>query len=365
LPEGAVARLGTTRLRHGDAIFFTAYTPDGKGLLTAGVDQAVRLWELPTGRELRRFDWGKGAPAGEVPYYAVALSPDGKAVAAARGGRLFLWDAATGKLLHQVAIEGFKYGGLAFAADGKALLTLNQEDQSVLVWDVASGKNTRQLAKPSGKGFANAIAVSPDWKYLASLHTPDGRATAVKIKDLAADRELPEVPILGDIWSAVLAFSADSKVLARKALNGPVVLWDVAAHKERARLEGGETRGPLNALALSANGKFVAVSDGATFDLWDARTGKKVASGGEPRIEDSALVLHSVSRQYHGALAFAPDAKTVAASFGGALVSQFDTASGKMSAGPGTGHRAGVSLLGVSGDGKAGVTYGRGDPLRL
>src|SRR5262249_48558244 len=50
LPVGAVARMGSTRLRHGDAVSFAAYTPDGKALVTAGRDQMVRLWDLATGK---------------------------------------------------------------------------------------------------------------------------------------------------------------------------------------------------------------------------------------------------------------------------------------------------------------------------
>ena len=36
LPKSAIARMGSPHLRHGDAVYFAAYTPDGKALLTAG-----------------------------------------------------------------------------------------------------------------------------------------------------------------------------------------------------------------------------------------------------------------------------------------------------------------------------------------
>src|SRR5262249_54397724 len=63
-PGGVRARLGIPRLRHGDAVSFAAYTPDGKALVTAGRDQVVRLWDLATGLEIRRFDWGAVQPDG-------------------------------------------------------------------------------------------------------------------------------------------------------------------------------------------------------------------------------------------------------------------------------------------------------------
>ena len=57
LPDGAIARMGSTLLRHGDAVSFAAYTPDGKALVTAGRDKMVRLWDLATEREIRSFPW--------------------------------------------------------------------------------------------------------------------------------------------------------------------------------------------------------------------------------------------------------------------------------------------------------------------
>src|SRR5437867_3892924 len=55
LPAGAVARLGTTRLRHASHVINLAYSPDGKVLATAGDDDLARLWDANTGKEIRRL----------------------------------------------------------------------------------------------------------------------------------------------------------------------------------------------------------------------------------------------------------------------------------------------------------------------
>src|SRR5213592_2179547 len=56
LPDGAVARLGSIRLRHADHIVFVAVLPGGKSVLAAGgQDRTVRVWDLASGKELRRF----------------------------------------------------------------------------------------------------------------------------------------------------------------------------------------------------------------------------------------------------------------------------------------------------------------------
>src|SRR5262249_13616764 len=138
LPAGAVARLGTVRFRHGDKVTFAAFGPEGKTLITAGDDQTIRLWDVATGKELRRFDRSpkdkekesdaqeekQDAPeagdAGKV--FQVAVAADLKTVAATRDGIVMVWELSSGKELHR--FQGSKAGfmTLGFSADGKSVL---------------------------------------------------------------------------------------------------------------------------------------------------------------------------------------------------------------------------------------------------
>src|SRR5687768_1408961 len=94
LPEGAKARLGTTRFRHGGAIQHLALTPDGKTLATSGVDRIIRLWDSATGRPI------VSCAVAPVQASFLAFSPDGKSLATThlhQGMRV--WDTATGRQL--------------------------------------------------------------------------------------------------------------------------------------------------------------------------------------------------------------------------------------------------------------------------
>src|SRR5262249_22194158 len=72
LPAGAVARMGTHRLRYQGNANAVAFSPDGKTVVVAGDDQTIRLWDRATSKEVRSLNGHRG------PVTALALSPDGK-----------------------------------------------------------------------------------------------------------------------------------------------------------------------------------------------------------------------------------------------------------------------------------------------
>src|SRR5262245_5998125 len=61
LPSGAIARIGTLRLRHSGEVTAVAFAPDGKTLASGGTDERVRLWDVATGKLLREIKLGGGA----------------------------------------------------------------------------------------------------------------------------------------------------------------------------------------------------------------------------------------------------------------------------------------------------------------
>jgi WD40 repeat protein len=389
LPNGTVARMGSTQLRHGDAVYFAAYTPDGKALLTAGKDRTVRLWDLATNRELHRYAWGEVAHDSKAPLSdqgltqrwerqlwddlalscQAALSPDGKTVAASQGGMVCLWETASGRRLHQFQTGQKRVDQFAFSADGKSLLTLGP-GHATAVWDLATGACVRRVeGKPVGRFHVSIYAaameqlalVSPGWKYLAYRRQADNDGPwSIWIKDLARGKELAQIQTMDG--RAPLIFSPDGKTLIWDRFEGGLAFWDVAAGKEVRRLSGGSAPYDMATnFAFSADGRLLAVSRfSRKVEVWDLVSGKQTVRiaplSRRPGDEVSALV--------RPALAFSPDGARLVCSLGGPALRQFEAGTGKEISAPANGHRAWISSLALSADGRSLWTCGRGDPIR-
>ncbi len=80
LPPGAAAHLRSSEDRADAEEAFTlpvtgvSFSPDGKLLATAGADKTVRLWDLATGKEVRKF------VGHEKSVTCVAFAPDGRSL---------------------------------------------------------------------------------------------------------------------------------------------------------------------------------------------------------------------------------------------------------------------------------------------
>jgi WD40 repeat protein len=241
-------------LRRHDASTALAFTPDGKGL--AGLGSASVL-DVETGK-VRTEVPAPGRPAG------LAVSPDGKAVAAGSGHDVVRYDLTTGKSLPTLSGHTFLVRGLAFSPDGKTLASAS-EDWSVRLWDAETGKETATLTHGTR---VYAVAVSPDGKRVVSA----GHDAKVKVWDATSHEE---VAVLAGHTGGILgvAWSPDGKWLASTSQDGTARLWDVAAGKEKHVLKLGSGG---RSVAFFADGRLLATAgQDSLIRLWDVATGEE------------------------------------------------------------------------------------------
>jgi WD40 repeat protein len=102
------------------------WSADGQWLLGACEDLVVRVWNAQTGRLERELEGHKNA------VRTVAVSPDGRTVAAGASGTVKLWQLPSGSeitTLDRAPGAGGEIQRLRFAANGNYLLLLNHANQ--------------------------------------------------------------------------------------------------------------------------------------------------------------------------------------------------------------------------------------------
>jgi RNA polymerase sigma factor (sigma-70 family) len=279
LPPGALVRMGTVRFRHRDCLGNVAFSPDGKILAAGGYTGAILLYDAATGRKLHELR------ARTINFPAFAFAPDGKTLACVGTKTIQIWDTATGKELRRFLTDvsdrftdpgtHFLSLPLALSRDGCMLASV-APDHSVRVWDVKNGK---ELVKLSGhQNRIRCLAFSPDGKTLSSASGDAVSAGTVHVWDVATGKELRKFPLHQPRASGQptpLCISPDGQTLAFEAYeflklkkNPQVLTWhvihllDLRTGEVRRKLEPQEGR--FKAAAISPDGKTFATMKAVT-----------------------------------------------------------------------------------------------------
>jgi WD40 repeat protein len=351
LPAGALARFGTTRLRHGGTVDAVALSPDGKTLASSGDDRLIRLWDPASGKALGTLEGHAGA------VRCLAFSPDGKALASGGADKLIrLWDMTAagwpGTKPVQAAGHVAAVVSLAFSPDGKALYS-GSLDGTVRTWDPATGKE-RSRFEPGDRvqglsGKVMSIALAPGGKLLACAHRTDyfPFKGTVRLWDVSAGTE-QKIRQVGSDFSQIyqVTFSPDGDTLA-VADDGRLRLFEVGSGAELHK--GKRGLGNAYCVAFAPDGKTAAFGSHGRLRL------AGVATGRELRPFDGV-------EDYFYSLAFSADGKTLVGA-GTRTVGVWDPATGKERL-HFDGHPGTVCCLIFSPDGKHLLTGGYGPRLR-
>jgi RNA polymerase sigma factor (sigma-70 family) len=360
LPEGALARLGTVRMRHAHPISGAVFSRDGKSILASDFYSGVHVWDVADGKEVQRFF------TNDHHCQCLALSPDGRTLAVALGGSdVRLCDPLSGRELGPLPVPKDPIDSvsqLVFSHDGSLLVTATGRG-SIRIWDVASRRLVRKVTFAANVG---KVAFSSDGRLLA-CGTWDGHC---RLWDLAQGKEVRRLRNEPDGTYSLYAIFAPN--------GGPMAVWgyedrsirlfDASGVKEirRFKAEGTEKLKPPNIwgwvfsiyASFSPNGKILAVfRDVGRIELWEVESGKKLYTLACGRSHKPSF------------LSFSPDG-TKLASAGGDLwagdhiVRVWDVTQGKEVL-PFAGHSSPISSVGLSPAGNIVATAGQDGVIHL
>jgi WD40 repeat protein len=337
---------------HGD-VNRLAVSADGKTLTTFAGDHTIRQWDMASGKELRQVK----LPAG---VSTIALSS--KLAVWNSGNRITLWDVDKGKELRTIDMPaqqqqqivffpGMGMNGSLTLSPQDKLIAIRGADQVIRMYDTGTGKEVRQLVEqekpapnPNGGGGFIMVGV-PFGGNTPMAFSADGTAFAAvsnyngpQLAPFPGGGQMPPGSSLR-LWNLThgkqprifdaqqktvidLAVTPDGRNVVTANADSTLSIWESLTGKEcmTIKLNRPEDKGPKQpqppqapaviwapmmaqtsfptSLAISPDGRTLALGTDRGVHLWDLRTGKEI---GQFKGHQGSVM----------SVAFAPDNQTI------------------------------------------------------
>ncbi len=320
---------------HGGYIRQAVFSKDSKHALSGSADKTIRVWDLANGAEavrllaptevkdisvssdasliangiddglLRVWNLKDDQPTGnpidlrwhERAVSAVALSPDGKFLLSGGGkadGALIMTNLQTQQIEKIFKFKAFGFNSIVFTPDGKRVVTgqiipggddysdkrvtdPDLKNISMIVWDVASGeplyKVTDVMVDKVRHDSINSLVITPDGKQ---IYASTGAGAKILVYDLETGKKTGELDLAKDGKSTQLAMTPDGKFLVAGTTGTKFIVWDLSTGKRTYTSPPQSAQ--VTAVAISADGRFVAMSVEGEVELWDLQLQQKVRS---------------------------------------------------------------------------------------
>ncbi len=328
---------------HSRCVRTIAFSPSDETIATASEDETLELWDVASGEPLQSVPLKDGgamlryAANGDFvvvvdqgrhlriirlddaesqrtinashssPTWGLAISRDSRLVATGSDDGMIV--VSNLSLLtsdqQELAMDSERFVGqpamvsqLAFARDGTWMAIGQEDQQTVVVWDVALGQ--ARFTLKGHLGLVRSVAISPDDRWIAS----GSNDRTVRIWDAQSGELVHKLSgHKGNVSG--LCFSKDGTRLFastedrdRDGSQGQIWIWDIATQQAKQVLDSAMKE--IWTMALSPDERFLAIGGGDNYSalggslaIWDLATERE-----NVRYEDGEMPL---------ALTFSPD----------------------------------------------------------
>ena len=234
-----------------------AIAPNGEYLVSGGTSESgVRLWRMQDGQPI--------ASLGMQYVRSLAVSRDGRWIAAGTWKEVVVWDATTHE---RVFVQGERtaayFDGVDFSPDSTQLVT-GSFNKTASIWDIAA--NHRVVGPLLHKDVVVAAKYAPDGTRIATA-TPSG---SVRVYDSNDGRLLFDIPVkvspwfnTGLLWSNRRLFVvSDVTIKQVDAYTGSEISeWPVP-----------DSNSASCCIALPQHGEYIAYATYQSVTVWDTST---------------------------------------------------------------------------------------------
>ena len=322
-----------------ERVYRLALSPDGKRIVSAGADGAVKTWDAANGSLMMTL---RGHEAGVV---TAVFSPDGRLISSVgKDKTMRIWSAQSGEPLTTVKIgteqDGFYLGPVKFSPNGK-VIALGHQDHSIKIIDAEN--HTESLSLCGHKEHLFSLAFTPDGKHILSASAD----RTIRVWDTSTGEQ---VKVLQGHEAEVgdLAIDSEGKLVISASNDKTVRIWNLQTGSVLKKFHG--HRNGVGAVAFSPDESWVVTGDeGGIIKIWDASNGTELTT----------LLGHPGPI---GSVAFSPDGRRLFSSCWHGEVNIWEPAIKHTHPQELKGRHRGVAF---SGDGKYIITGGKDDVIRI